>query len=368
LGTVGALRASPGGVRPAARGLIPDDLRQNADRDAFADDANPTAVADWRYFREVAAAVGVSAGLPTGFPALDEATGGLKDLCLVAGRTGSGKSTLVLNAAVNLLEARPDAGVLLVTAEEAKVEFFRKLWGRVGGVKLSDARPGHQDKVIRAKLETAHEAIESRIAPRLRVLTRLHQRRWTTNGIQQVMTHKLLVEAVDSLLTTAGVSRVLVVLDSLEYADFLVDHPEPQLVRSTPDNLTADVLKLKELKRLLAWYNANDTAGRVTVVAVARVSSKGTCDGPLDIGDVRGSSDLTFEPSQVLLVSRDGPSNAGVTPTLVRVAKARATGVEGDIRLDHHYETATFTVVGGGPAGATATAKKTRPTKPRSRG
>lgn len=91
----------------------------------------------------------------------------------------------------------------------------------------------------------------------------------------------------------------------------------------------------------------------LSIVAITRVSSKGDRAGRLDLADVRGSSDLVFEADQVILIQRDGESTGEITPTVVRVAKSRDVGSEGEVRLDHHYRTSRFTEPGGPPeAGA----------------
>lgn len=97
----------------------------------------------------IAAGTEEAGGLLTGFPPLDELLGGLMpiDLCLVAGRPGSGKTALALQIAENVAERGICVGVVSLEMGAAQLAGRRiASRARVNGFRLRDGRMSPEER------------------------------------------------------------------------------------------------------------------------------------------------------------------------------------------------------------------------------
>jgi replicative DNA helicase len=84
-------------------------------------------------------------GLPTGFPKLDELTGGLEpgELVIIAGRPGHGKTTLAMNVAEHAL-LREEKSVLVFSLEISRQELVTRMAASMSRVNLRKFRTPRQ--------------------------------------------------------------------------------------------------------------------------------------------------------------------------------------------------------------------------------
>jgi replicative DNA helicase len=84
-------------------------------------------------------------GLPTGFPALDQLTGGLEpgELVVIAGRPGHGKTTLAMNIAEHAL-LREDKSVLVFSLEMSRQELVTRMAASMSRVNMRKFRTPRQ--------------------------------------------------------------------------------------------------------------------------------------------------------------------------------------------------------------------------------
>src|SRR5436309_1423647 len=92
----------------------------------------------------ISATGGIGTGIPTGFQQLDEITNGLHpgQMVTVAGRPGSGKSTIALDFARSaaVKHKKPTA---IFSLEMGKIEIMMRLFSAEAGVALQSMRSGH---------------------------------------------------------------------------------------------------------------------------------------------------------------------------------------------------------------------------------
>ncbi len=101
--------------------------------------------------------------IPTGFPSLDNALGGgvrRRDLVLLGGEVGSGKSALALAIAVRATEA--GAKVRFLSAEMDQTRAAERALAIEARVRVDDLRRGNLDTESRSRLEAAARRLEQR--------------------------------------------------------------------------------------------------------------------------------------------------------------------------------------------------------------
>jgi replicative DNA helicase len=98
-------------------------------------------------------------GLPTGFRDVDHLLKGLRrsELVIVAGKTSMGKTSLVLNMAINSLKVNPHAGVAIFSLEMSKENLTERLVAQVAGVDSSKLREG---SLAPAEFEQVNRAVD----------------------------------------------------------------------------------------------------------------------------------------------------------------------------------------------------------------
>ncbi len=99
--------------------------------------------------------------IPTGFPSLDNALGGgvrRRDLVILGGEVGSGKSALALAIALRATEAR--AKVRFLSAEMDQTRAAERALAIEARVRVDDLRRGNLDTESRSRLEVAARRVE----------------------------------------------------------------------------------------------------------------------------------------------------------------------------------------------------------------
>jgi replicative DNA helicase len=99
--------------------------------------------------------------IPTGFPSLDNALGGgvrRRDLVILGGEVGSGKSALAL--AISLRASEAGAKVRFLSAEMDQTRAAERALAIEARVRVDDMRRGNLDAESRARLEVAARRVE----------------------------------------------------------------------------------------------------------------------------------------------------------------------------------------------------------------
>jgi replicative DNA helicase len=101
--------------------------------------------------------------IPTGFPSLDNALGGgvrRRDLVILGGEVGSGKSALALAIALRATEV--GAKVRFMSAEMDQIRAAERALAIEARVRVDDLRRGNLDTESRSRLEVAARRLEQR--------------------------------------------------------------------------------------------------------------------------------------------------------------------------------------------------------------
>jgi archaellum biogenesis ATPase FlaH len=225
----------------------------------------------WYTIKEVHDRPSYRAGLrpiETGFPSIDQAlAGGLRPQCVyvLAGRTGSAKSTLALNIARYL--ALADQPVLIFKLEEPLEEAAWRIHAATAQVDLR-AFLNAEQQVVGADIAEAWDLLAD-LPIRLSDQRRIHQ-----------------IERIAREHADAG--GKVVILDQIS----MVDVPD---VRSIYEQITTASNRLR--------IAARDSALAVVVVAqINRAASKDK--GDLSIHDLRDSGYLENDAAGVILINR----------------------------------------------------------------
>ncbi len=214
------------------------------------------------------------AGLSTGFAALDERTNGLNggDLIILAGRPGSGKTTLAMNIAqhVGITLARP---VLVFSMEMPRIQLIDRLISSFGGIPLALLRSG---KVF------GHWEFDSKILPTAQVVKKSNIYIDERGGL-----------SVQQMRTTARRLHKKAPL-SLIVIDYL------QLARAKAENRVNEITAISQaLKALAKELN-------IPVIALSQLSRK--CEEqrrrPIS-SDLRDSGSIEQDADSIFLIYRD---------------------------------------------------------------
>lgn len=356
--------------------FLPADFRDHAAEIAFANNLNPTALGDWTYYQEhMLPAQQLEVGLQTGLTSLDEACGGLRSTNLLAGPTGSGKTSLGLELALGALQKNDDLAVLFFTLEMPRHRVFNKLRSREAGIDFRTLVSGQ----LSAEQRKALAAAETRLKDVLRRmsfverLAGLHRKWHQEQEVLSVMKAHFI-----KLVRAAGVRHCLVIVDSLQrlpVEDPIVGYTEKdQPQQRALSELEAEEERLRTLLEFQRWTCSPDLPDGSPILAISRVT-KGVQGRRLVLDDVPGRAGQVHDVDAVFLIEPDVQAvtnSRAVTPTIVNVAKVRDGGLRGDLRLDFHFTISRFQEAAGSirpgtAAGSTATSVGT-PTKKRSAG
>lgn len=147
--------------------------------------------ADYMARRDIEiAAGGQPTGIPSGLADLDRITNGWKpgQLVTIAGPTGSGKSTLMLQCALHA--ARKGRRVLILTLEMEEVEIMAKLVACQGQVNNTHGAPHNMDAETRATNTIARLPLAIRYTPGASVgdvMTECHREKSTHEALDLVV-------------------------------------------------------------------------------------------------------------------------------------------------------------------------------------
>jgi hypothetical protein len=322
--------------------LIPAQLRRLDEHYRYTGNTNATAADDWATFLRVLENHRQQGpgGLLTGIRVLDEAIGGLRDVTLLAGQTGAGKTTLALNLALGVLRHQKDAGVVVFHFESEKHKYYAKLLSRESGIDYRTVSNGEWSGAAKEAITQAQERLKAEILPRLRLVSRLE----VPTGGQ--LTKQALTQKIQGFLEATGVKTALVIVDRVQQLE------PPRKVEHRPDggasqfedldDLEASSGRMEILLGIQAW-SRSIVPGGFAVVGLSRVN-KTEQGRPLVIGDVPGKAEVVFQADSVLLLEPAlGSVGAGdITRTLLNVAKVRDGGRKGDVYLDFHHTVSLF--------------------------
>jgi hypothetical protein len=322
--------------------LIPAWFPPNVEDHAYRTNANETALRDWSAFhwRLTTQSKQPLPGLATGFPTLDAMSGGLRDTTLIAGPTGAGKTTLVQNLIVGVLRHNERAGVMVVTLEQTKDEYYTKLLSRESGLDYRTLVSATRSESVNSCLAEAIVRLKKEVLPRLCVRDDLP--RPEIDGMAGT-----LLGPINRFREAAAVDEVVLVVDSVQ--ELPVESSLSGFAGSDePPARSLNQLEIDEarIRLLLKVQRRTRSALRpegFPVVGVSRVI-KNAQGHRLTLDDIPGRADIVHEVASVFLLEalEQRSANPDVTPTILKVAKIRDGGQRGEIRLDFHHTVSRF--------------------------
>lgn len=347
---------------------VPEALRSDVDRVKFFNNANPTALADDRaHWDLLHSKESVLHGIPTSIPSLDAKIGGLAGLTLLAGPTAVGKTSLAVELIAQILSHSPDVCVLFLELEVSKARIYHKFLSRESAVpQRMLLSPAGWTADIKAKVQAGRERLQQTVYPRLLVLDRL------TNSNATILSADNLYFLVKQLIKTTGTERCLVVLDSFDRMTPAITSgfgkngcsETYELLEECSDRTRMDVLLTAQRK--LKWLFPPDG---FPFLVLTRTRKALADDGRLTLPDVRGSVDIVYDMSLVLLMQIVHSLKApGISSVILDVAKVRDMGETGVIPFDFHFEYSKFTVPTSQAADASRQPSKIAAATPRRAG
>jgi len=323
--------------------LVPIQLREKVQAESYAANKNKTSAADWGAFmrRLKAHQEQDTRGLMTGMKALDDALDGVRDVTILAGLPGAGKTTLAMNISRGVLRNHKDVGVVVFSLAMPKDEYYSKLLSLESGVPYRTLkRKEGWTKEVEDAVKKAEERLHADVLPRLRVIDNL------TNTNAGERTAYLMTKTIVEFMEEAGIGKILLIVDRIQNLEVenpvIGQHDDDTPIRQRLTELEAEDAKMMLLMRLRQW-SREQVPGGFPILGLSRVN-KIDRGKRLALADVPGRSELLSEANCVLLLepSQEGQTTADVAPTLLYVAKVGDGGKKGDIHLDFHHAVSKF--------------------------
>src|SRR5262249_22732261 len=130
---------------------------------------------DWRAFEPWLGSVqeAPTLGVATRLTPLDRATCGLQGVALLAGNTGSGKTTLAANISLGALRQDPGPGGVVFSLGMDKNKYFAKLLSLESGVDYRTLTSGSYSPKVQQSLGAAKNRLTDQVLNRMRVVDSL---------------------------------------------------------------------------------------------------------------------------------------------------------------------------------------------------
>ena len=302
--------------------FLGDDVKKPIRAERYEADENPTVAADWKAFADVLQdkLTIQSNHLATGIKPLDRLIGGLSQLTLLAGPTGSGKTTLALNLAVGVIQQNPDVCVLFLSAELSKTRLYQKLLSCVSRVPYTRLSPSSKRSPDEEEaVSKACDSIEQNLGKRLRIVDKRARVPLLLKDVKSL---------IDETRDATRCGTCLVIIDSLdrlvlgERRDFDGEY------QICPKGDVTDEDRLQFLLGLQHWTRNSGSPDGWPVIAITRTRKGSGGDRQLERDDVFGTVDLAYDARTVLLLQPWG-STKETHSTSVRLAVAKV-GDEGE--------------------------------------
>lgn len=331
-----------------------------ADRRAYHNNRNVTALADWPVFeRELDAPQKGQTGLKTGFSMFDHHTGGLGRLTLVGGRTGVGKSMLVQSLAWGALKNGDDVGAIIYTFELSKSIVYGRLLSQASGIPYRQLASGELSKEQRVLRDRAALQLKDGPLKRLQVIQKV-----PTIPRQPILLSQFQAD-VNSFLEETGVRQVVIVIDSLQHVGTVPKGSSPpnaprdehDVVRTfrqveedrewnalAESDLDEDDQRVLLISGLQRWTRRLCTPHGFPVVVVSEVRKPESANQRLTVTDVLGKHHLVYAMDRVLLFEPNGvvSHECEVIPCTLTVAKIGEGLTRGEISFRFHHTHCRF--------------------------
>ncbi len=216
-------------------------------------------------------------GLTSGFAPLDELTGGLEGLCLLAGRSGAGKTTLAVQVAVGVAEQ--GIPVIFYSLEMRQADLITKL------VQNISQQLYRSDIDLRGNSKDLEDDKKKNLSSALSTLTKLSNRMYIednrTGSPAPLTGDKSMLKQVIAVKKAHQTDDVLVVVDSVQ--DIV---PEGSSELSSERGVMNALVELE-----------HKTGATILLIAQKNKSSVSSSDS---YGDVMGSMSFIHKPNLVL--------------------------------------------------------------------
>lgn len=283
---------------------------------------------------------GVIAGTPTGFNALDDATGGFEDsdLWVLGGRPGMGKTALALNMAARVARQSTETSPVLFVSTEMPRDLLLRRLASMASSNMQHAGKGKSISEYRLRTGKGDREEYDRFAELLRRVSTLPLLVSDRPGVWSETKDPLDAESICGSvrrLALEGVKPRLLVVDHIgRIGDNPTDSPNYRVGRIT-----------RNLKNL-----AMEVGCPVLALSQLNRSVEQREDKRPGLSDLRDSGEVEQEADVVALMYRQdyylqqgtqGYDNRLKGKCLIEIAKARS-GPTGELALDFDATTTSF--------------------------
>ena len=285
------------------------------------------------------------ARLPTGLKSLDELTGGISGLTILAGDQGTGKTSLLLQAIVSALSANPTIAVVYCCTDTINARNVMDMMvSQVAKVDLASMLSGRLSTRQKAKVDEATQFLTETVWPRMRVVDQYSnymKRTYDQAGHRGGLDAFRLELLVSNMLDRFDLEEIVLVIDVLQAMPVPGHRDASQRLPewSDPEQYRIDQILTYRSKMKMKSSMA------FPVVAVSEIrKQQGRGRTELHADDIMGGANLKYQADRIFLLEQDESSKAAgdyVGMTL-RVAKARR-GCRGTVSLrfkfsEHRFE------------------------------
>ncbi len=324
--------------------LLPQSFIGYSAEQAYLNGINPTAATDLTVFLSHLEAQRQSSsqqhqlGLSSGIAPVDNALHGLRDLTLVTGHKGAGKTTFVLSVVSETLKSQRDMGVLVYSLDMPKDRIYSRLLCVEAGITFRQLLG--QEELTESdteRLKIAEQSVRS-LWSRLRIVERNYAKvklpidmNGTTQEVDKGLSVADIANDCKNLKQESGATKLLIVIDMLP----------KWIIPGTAERQTEpDVYRMDALDQLRKKSRTAACPEGFPIIVTSEVRKDA---GHLTIDDLKGDGRITSDADTVLLMSAMEEYNDlsdKPVPVKLEIAKTRDGGRRGIIPLmfDHvHY-------------------------------
>jgi hypothetical protein len=261
-------------------------------------------------------------GVSTGLPQLDQATGGLQQITLIAGRKQTGKTSLATQMCLAALRSDQKLAVVYYLLDDmTEDDLFDQMLCFEAGVDHAKFVSGQLSAAEHAEVKSASSRLQKEIWARMHIIAHIEDR------YGQGVTGENIYDRCRYFMSLVGAERAMPVLDMFN------DLPHPRdshrweedhrailrRIESDPDRWRLEqILKLRDLSQ-------KDCPGGWPILALCQLRKPSSYREEPEVEDMLGGVDLGYKAKRVFILIPDATANPSkpVMPVTLVVKKAR---------------------------------------------